>query len=255
MMTPSTLTRSVLMTVAFSLLYILTVLGLQCQRRSSLHFNYSLAVSHKAANHITGFCFSTLFLLATAYSLLVQDSFLGYCGVTTYSQLVLEELSFSYFLFDLIRLLLLEPRDYPWLLHHLISQLYTFTNMRAGVCGCGYIIAGAVHESTHPLRSLWHLARLAHHEAWYFTLSAVLTWSFVATRVFLIPVVDYDLIVRGFLPAAKEGREGRLSQLYATAWSTLAVCMLVLHWYWAWQLTQGYMKLRNRTQMERSKRK
>jgi hypothetical protein len=243
MIEPSNVVRLLLMTTAFSMLYLLT-LGV-LRRSPSIGLNSAADIPHKAANHITGLVFSTAFLLATVHTLFSQDQ-LDFCGITTDSQLLLEEFSFSYFLFDLIRLALVEPQDYPWLLHHLISQLYTLTNMDAGVCGCGYIIAGAAHEITHPLRSIWHLARLAQQKEWFFTLSAVLTWTFVATRVFLIPVIDYVLILKGFLPAANAGR---LSKIYATGWSVLAMSMLILHLWWTWQLTQGYIKLRKRVNL------
>ena len=228
------------MTVAFSLVYVSVAFTLKYLPLLRLHS--SAEIRHKAANHATGFIFSTLFLFMVGYNLLYQQSPVEYCEVTTRNQLRLVQLSFSYFSFDLLRLLWLEPQQYLWLLHHIISLLYTCSVMQAGLCGCGYIIAAAVHEITHPLRSSYHLARLSHNMELFSTLSGVLTWTFVATRTVVIPLVDYDLIVKGFLPSAKAGK---LSEVYAIGWSVLAVCMLVLHWCWAWQLVQGFFKLRS----------
>jgi len=154
-------------------------------------------------------------------------------------------LSTGYFLFDLLQLLLTQPHEVLFILHHCIVTSYMMSSYVLGHGMISSLVMMCIGEVTSPLLNSWLVAKDLKRDfetprKFFDWLSPFFTVIYVFFRTILGPPVTY-WVVDGVLKSAKLGPVVRYS------WSILVTLGTLGSQAWSLKLVKGMMK-RKRSQ-------
>lgn len=151
-------------------------------------------------------------------------------------------LSTGYFLFDLLQLLLTQPHEVLFILHHFIVTSYMMSSYVLGRGMISSLVMMCIGEVTSPLLNTWLVAKdlKKDYEAprkFFDWLSPFFTIIYVFFRTILGPPVTY-WVVDGVLKSHK------LGPLVRYSWSIMVTLGTLGSQAWSLKLVKGMMKRR-----------
>jgi len=202
--------------------------------------------AHSAASRFMGIAHSSTVAPLSILCLYYAWPNWNYTGPLSYIEERTIEITFAYFMADLVHFVLYEPDDYLLLVHHAICVGFFSHVSYLHKGGLAAMVAICTGEVTNPLQSSWFLAKLSGNKKLYGQLSGFFTTAFFILRVLILPPWAYFLI-RDFFAGAQRGD---ITFGTAYGWSGTVLFMCLASWAWSYLICAGYRKFRAKQHKE-----